>query len=717
MLGCWYSFNMAFPREFVCPISMDLMTDPFVGNDGQTYERSAIETWISQHRSSPFTRQPMTLADLHPNFALRAALERWKLTNDPIPDPVQTLVAPQTKSFEVKGFTTQGKHGLSISTSHSESMETVLIAVLDVSGSMDSQSSLKSNSEGAQFSRLDLVKHSMKTLATLVSQHQSTKSSMAILTFSSSAQIRMPVTSMDSTGLQTALTTLDSLVAGGGTNIWEGLRLAFVQADTILARNPNINIQILLLTDGEPSPEFLPPLGIEATVRRKMATLKGPITLSTFGFGYNLDADLLESLCEVGNGTYGFIPDCSMVGTVFINWAAKALLTVAHHIRVTLADGSQYAVGDLMTGCKQSVILDSTDTPNKVTIEYDSGLSAEVDVLVSQESCVEAMNYLYLGAFLDLLAHVKRAKTVAEVPTQALLTFYEEILKKSEDTGSSVLADMVLDIQSSEESEGQILKACSKAEWWSTWGRNHCIAYYRAVKLRHCVNFKDKLLQHFSSPEFKELQEKGIDIFSELPPPQPTASGYGSFGSFGSFGSIGTVSMTNFVNSSGPCFTGDCTIEMENGETKYVKQLLKGDKVKGGHSISAVLYTPVDSEVDMIQFPTGLTITHWHPMKITESEPWVFPIQAAGGNEVHIYVDGYYNLVLDSGHVVYLNSYPVVTLGHGFDDSEVIRHPYFGTQAVIEDLKKHPDWDFGILVLDSSKVCRNPETGLIQSLG
>ncbi len=704
---------MAYPREFVCPISMDLMSDPVVGNDGQTYERSAIETWISQHSTSPITRQPMNLDNLRPNFALRAALERWKLTNEPAPEPVQTLVVPQTKSFEVKSFIMEGKHGLTISTEHTQPMETVLLAVLDVSGSMDSPSTLKSDSEGSAFSRLDLVKHSMKTLATLLSQHNGTKSSMAILTFSSSAQVRMPVTPMDSVGLQTALTTLDTLTANGGTNIWEGLRLAFVQADAILKKNPNTNVQILLLTDGEPSPEYLPPLGIEATVRRKITTLKSPVTLSTFGFGYNLDADLLESLCEVGNGTYGFIPDCSMVGTVFINWVAKALLTVAHHIRLTLADRSQYAVGDLMVGCKQSVILDSTDSPNKVTIEYDSGLSAEVDVLVSQESCVEAMNCLYLKAFLDLLAQVKCARSFHEIPTLALQSFYDEVLKKSADTGSSFLADMALDIQSSDANQGQIMKACSKAEWWSTWGKNHCIAYYRALKLQHCVNFKDKLLQQFSSPEIKELQEKGIDIFSELPPPQPTARGHSLYGTVGS---IGTISMTNFVNSGGSCFAGHCTIEMENGEMKYVKQLKKGDRVKGGNVIQAVLYTPVDAEVDMIQFPSGLTITPWHPMKLGDSEPWVFPSQVSGGQEIRIYLDGYYNLVLDSGHIVYLNSYPVVTLGHGFEDSEVIQHPYFGTQAVIEDLKKHPDWDFGILVLDSDKVCRNPETGLIDSL-
>lgn len=47
---------------------------------------------------------------------------------------------------------------LEIKTSHATPMETVLIAVLDVSGSMDtSASSHNKQAEGDQFSRLDLV--------------------------------------------------------------------------------------------------------------------------------------------------------------------------------------------------------------------------------------------------------------------------------------------------------------------------------------------------------------------------------------------------------------------------------------------------------------------------------------------------------------------------------------------------------------------------------
>lgn len=67
---------MAIPEEFLCPITTTLMTDPVLGSDGHSYERSAITEWLTHHQTSPITRAPMTIADLKPNYALKAMIER-----------------------------------------------------------------------------------------------------------------------------------------------------------------------------------------------------------------------------------------------------------------------------------------------------------------------------------------------------------------------------------------------------------------------------------------------------------------------------------------------------------------------------------------------------------------------------------------------------------------------------------------------------------------
>lgn len=51
------------------------MEDPVVDAEGNTYERSAIETWIQNHNTSPITRNRVTRSDLRPNRSLKNAIE------------------------------------------------------------------------------------------------------------------------------------------------------------------------------------------------------------------------------------------------------------------------------------------------------------------------------------------------------------------------------------------------------------------------------------------------------------------------------------------------------------------------------------------------------------------------------------------------------------------------------------------------------------------
>jgi hypothetical protein len=47
-------------------------------SDGHTYERSAIERWLSSHRNSPKTNAPMPSRNVLPNHNLRAIIEAFK---------------------------------------------------------------------------------------------------------------------------------------------------------------------------------------------------------------------------------------------------------------------------------------------------------------------------------------------------------------------------------------------------------------------------------------------------------------------------------------------------------------------------------------------------------------------------------------------------------------------------------------------------------------
>jgi hypothetical protein len=47
------------------------MRDPYIDQDGNSYEKEAIEKWLTQNSTSPITRNAMTEDDLVPNRILR----------------------------------------------------------------------------------------------------------------------------------------------------------------------------------------------------------------------------------------------------------------------------------------------------------------------------------------------------------------------------------------------------------------------------------------------------------------------------------------------------------------------------------------------------------------------------------------------------------------------------------------------------------------------
>ncbi len=57
---------------------MKVMEDPVVCSDGHTYERAAIERWLSSHATSPKTNAPLPTKALLPNHALKGVLAAFK---------------------------------------------------------------------------------------------------------------------------------------------------------------------------------------------------------------------------------------------------------------------------------------------------------------------------------------------------------------------------------------------------------------------------------------------------------------------------------------------------------------------------------------------------------------------------------------------------------------------------------------------------------------
>lgn len=66
------------PKDFICPISLDLMTDPVIISTGQTYDRTSIARWIEEgHCTCPKTGQMLVDSRIVPNRALKNLILQW----------------------------------------------------------------------------------------------------------------------------------------------------------------------------------------------------------------------------------------------------------------------------------------------------------------------------------------------------------------------------------------------------------------------------------------------------------------------------------------------------------------------------------------------------------------------------------------------------------------------------------------------------------------
>ena len=64
-------------HEYECPVTFEVMKDPVVASDGNSYERTTIEEILRTTALSPLTREPLT-QHLVPNNALRRRIQEWE---------------------------------------------------------------------------------------------------------------------------------------------------------------------------------------------------------------------------------------------------------------------------------------------------------------------------------------------------------------------------------------------------------------------------------------------------------------------------------------------------------------------------------------------------------------------------------------------------------------------------------------------------------------
>ena len=688
------------PNEWFCPITIQLMINPVIGSDGHTYEKEYIEKWLRNNNTSPITKAPMFIHELIPNIALRNTIQEFTSNkkvnfNESVVRIMPNILTDNkiTSSYVVsKQDDNLNVHISVIPPKNGNRKSTVIICVIDVSGSMNSPVSTDREEHG--FSRLDLVKHSIKTIISMLGDNDY----LSIVTFSTDSKIILSITQMDYNGRLNAINKINSLKTEGQTNIWAGIQKAIELSKQEICENNNVFS--VLLTDGESN--LNPPRGIIPTLSAYIKEKQFKGTLSTFGFGYCLDSNLLDEVATILNGTFAFIPDATMVGTVFTNYISNCLACVYDNTKVDINTNGDIIeilgntnIGMIQYGQIRNIIVKipySHDLTFKytindeiITINFDN-ISSSID----NETLVQNERF-YL---------IKGLQQAINEPVNKAQIIVNDILVKLKEayaiTSDSRIREMIKDFHSSNINEGQITRAFSREDWFNKWGRHYILSVIKAHTYQQCNNFKDPGVQFYGGSLFGSLRDEADNMFCSLPPPEPTIKRYSQT-------NTQPVSMASYHNSSGGCFGGNSIVHMKDG-FKKVSEICKDDILENGAIVICVINTIITKRLKSMVYINGLEITEWHPI-LDKNNVWIFPVENYETKIINI--DMVYNFVLDTKHIITINGTQCCTLAHGFTDNNVIKHPYFGTNKIIEELSEINGWKNGNITISDVDFLHN----------
>jgi hypothetical protein len=126
-------------QSFYCPITYELMENPYTDENGHTFEFDAIKSWWNNnHNTSPITNLPMKSFTLVPNRALKEAIDEFKEKQNV--KPLILVAEPNNPKGDILTYATWHSGNLHIKLVNNSNPDqrciVDLCCVIDVSGSM-----------------------------------------------------------------------------------------------------------------------------------------------------------------------------------------------------------------------------------------------------------------------------------------------------------------------------------------------------------------------------------------------------------------------------------------------------------------------------------------------------------------------------------------------------------------------------------------------------
>ena len=762
--------KITVPTNFYCPITGDLMNDPVTDREGNSYEREKILEWLQIKKNSPITRNYLDETHLSENPALKRSIDSVKeqLQEDQLHIDSQLSeveLKPFTDSLgsiELKSYYFDDKLFVTIHTPDIEVRPPVdLVLCIDVSYSMFDPATLKGESNETithGFSVLSLTIVAAKTILHSLNENDN----LSVVTYSSEAQTIFENISCTPENKILIETELDALKPISSTNMWQGIMQSL---DILRTTSPPNRVKgIMLLTDGVPNVD--PPRGHGYMLEKYFRDYNFKCMISCYGFGYNLNSVLLSELSTISGGDgYSFIPDASCLASVFINGISNIFTTAVQNpkLEITLTKGVSFVnsmeglrleLDSLKYGQDKNLVfeLDTRYASSRSHDYLNDFAKIKLDLgstkLITTENLMPLrdyyINHRYRIEAVQLIDNCIQKKKYNDTSFISELNQFIEHLKK--ESTNEYIQNILFDL------DGQVKEALNmtsqgeREDWFTRWGNHYLRSLRGAYQLEICNNFKDKGVSNFGGSLFRQLIDEISTIFDEQPPPkrdirQQAPVVYRGGASRGSreetsrprvVQAAAPTSMRSYNIASGGCCAEGSRVYMKDGTYQLVEKIQKGDEVitfdtvkdeqgrfhetYSSSKIECVVKTKCkNGQATMVQL-NNLMITPYHPVidLINLEKEWIFPISK--GKPSNVFVPSMYSFVIENRKSLIVEGYVFATYGHNYTDQMVIQHDYFGTEKIINDLKKNPIYQYGIVELRPDSFVRDYETKRVSNL-
>lgn len=243
-----------------------------------------------------------------------------------------------------------------------------LTFLVDVSGSMTASD------------RLPLAKEALGLLIDELND----KDSVSLVTYAGNTRVVLPSTRVTKVGRETIRQALRELRNGGGTNMGDGMVLAYQEATKALGGTGSS--RVIVLSDGDANIGRTGHAGILSSIKGYVSE---GVTLSTVGFGTgNYRDHLMEQLADAGNGNYSYVGGLGDAKKIFVDKLTGTLQVIAKDTKIQVEMNPDVVASYRLIGYENRDVADRDFRNDKVDAgEIGAGhtVTALYEVVLKQD--------------------------------------------------------------------------------------------------------------------------------------------------------------------------------------------------------------------------------------------------------------------------------------------------------------------------------------------